>query len=206
AQAICNLVLEKELPLSLSALVAETYSLYEGKFPLAKALDTVSAEIMDFFRQRLRFTLTEAGITYDVIEAVLAAGIDQPAEVGKRAHALTAFRKAEDFGALLTAYTRAANLAQKGEGGEVREAMLTEQAERDLWAGILLARQGIATAGDDYAAAFQVMADLRPAVDAFFDALMVMAEDPEIRRTRLALLAAVVALMDGIADLSKIVA
>ncbi len=84
--------------------------------------------------------------------------------------------------------------------------MLTEQAERDLWAGILLARQGIAAAGDDYAAAFQVMADLRPAVDAFFDALMVMAEDPEIRRTRLALLSAVVALMDGIADLSKIVA
>ena len=206
AQAICNLALEKELPLSLTALVAETYSLYEGKFPLAKALDTVQAEIMDFFRQRLRFTLTEAGITYDVIEAVLAAGIDQPAEVGKRALALAAFRQQEDFAALLTAYIRAANLAQKGEGGVVREAMFTEQAERDLWAGIQQARQEIAAAGDDYAAAFQVMADLRPAVDAFFDALMVMAEDPEIRRTRLALLAAVVALMNGIADLSKIVA
>ena len=206
AQAICNLALEKELPLSLSALVAETYRLYQGKFPLAKALDTVQAEIMDFFRQRLRFTLTEMGITYDVIEAVLAAGIDQPAEVGKRALALAAFRQQEDFAALLTAYIRAANLAQKGEGGVVREDMFTEQAERDLWAGIQQARQEIAAAGDDYASAFQVMAGLRPAVDAFFDAVMVMAEDPAIRRTRLALLGSVVALMDGIADLSKIVA
>jgi glycyl-tRNA synthetase beta chain len=190
----------------LSALVAETYRLYQGKFPLAKALDTVQAEIMDFFRQRLRFTLTEMGITYDVIEAVLAAGIDQPAEVGKRALALAAFRQQEDFAALLTAYIRAANLAQKGEGGVVREDMFTEQAERDLWAGIQQARQEIAAAGDDYASAFQVMAGLRPAVDAFFDAVMVMAEDPAIRRTRLALLGSVVALMDGIADLSKIVA
>jgi glycyl-tRNA synthetase beta chain len=205
AQAICALALEKKLPLSLPALIAETYSLYAVKFPLAKTLDIVQREIMDFFRQRLHFTLTEAGITYDVIEAVLAAGIDRPAEVGKRALALAAFRREEDFAALLTAYTRAANLAQKGEGGEVREEMLTERAERDLWAGILQARQGIAAAGDDYASAFQVMANLRPAVDAFFDAVMVMAEDPEIRRTRLALLAAVAALMDGIADLSKIV-
>jgi glycyl-tRNA synthetase beta chain len=205
AQAICNLALEKELPLSLSALIAETYSLYAGKFAITKTLESVQAEIMDFFRQRLRFTLTEAGITYDVIEAVLAAGIDRPAEVGKRALALAAFRQQENFAALLTAYTRAANLAQKGEGGEVREDMLSEQAEKELWAGILQARQGIAASGDDYASAFKVMAGLRPAVDAFFDAVMVMAEDPEVRGTRLALLSAVVALMDGIADLSKIV-
>jgi glycyl-tRNA synthetase beta chain len=153
----------------------------------------------------LRFILGEEGISYDVIDAVVSAGIDRPAEVSKRARALTAFRQDESFGALLTVYTRAANLAQKGDGSPLREDLLTEPAEKELWASILQACQGIAAAGDDYAAAFQVMANLRPAVDAFFDAVMVMVEDPDIRRARLALLGEVVALMEGIADLSKIV-
>ncbi|HPZ22663.1 MAG TPA: glycine--tRNA ligase subunit beta [Bacillota bacterium] len=205
AQGICTMALEKELSLSLSALVAEAYRLYEEQFPLAKTAEILQEECRDFFRQRLRFILGEEGISYDVIDAVVSAGIDRPAEVSKRARALTAFRQDESFGALLTVYTRAANLAQKGDGSPLREDLLTEPAEKELWASILQARQGIAAASGDYAAAFQVMANLRPAVDAFFDAVMVMVEDPDIRRARLALLGEVVALMEGIADLSKIV-
>lgn len=205
AQAICLIAMEGKLPLSLSALVEQVYKLYADNFQLDRTLAQVQGDVRDFFAQRLRFLLSEAGVSYDVIDAVLTAGHDIPAEVSKRAMALTAFRKQADFGALLTAYTRAANLAQKGQGGEVRTDMLREQAERDLWSGILQARERIAAAGDDYGTAFQTIARLRPAVDSFFDAVMVMAEDPEIRQTRLALLAAVVALMDGIADLGKIV-
>lgn len=205
AQAICLIAMEGKLPLSLSALVEQAYKLYADNFQLDRTLAQVQGDVRDFFAQRLRFLLSEAGVSYDVIDAVLTAGHDIPAEVSKRAMALTAFRKQADFGALLTAYTRAANLAQKGQGGEVRTDMLREQAERDLWSGILQARERIAAAGDDYGTAFQTIARLRPAVDSFFDAVMVMAEDPEIRQTRLALLAAVVALMDGIAALGKIV-
>ncbi|MGI6366442.1 MAG: glycine--tRNA ligase subunit beta [Bacillota bacterium] len=205
AQGICHMAMEKELSLSLSALAERVYRSYEEKFSLERSLDQVRADVLDFFAQRLRFLLGEAGVTYDVIEAVLAAGIDKPAQVKKRALALTDFRRQENFGALLTAYTRAANLAQKGEGGEVKAESFQDPAETRLWREVQAARQGIAAAGADYAAAFQVMADLRPAVDAFFDAVMVMAEEPELRRNRLALLSAVVALMDGIADLSRIV-
>lgn len=205
AQAICLIAMEGSLPLSLSALVQEAYGLYRDEFQLEQSMEQVQLNCKGFFGHRMRFLLSEAGVSYDVLDAVLAAGVDQPAQVKQRALALTAFREAEGFGALLTAYTRAANLAQKGEGGQVREAMLLEPAEKDLWAGIQHAQGKIALAGADYAAAFQAMADLRPAVDAFFDAVMVMAEDQEVRRTRLALLAAVVDLMEGIADLSKIV-
>jgi len=205
AQAICLLAMEGDLPLSLPVLVERSYILYQKKFQLDKTLDQVQGDVKEFFKQRLRFLLSEAGVSYDVIDAVLSAGIDQPVDVGKRALALAAFRKHEDLGALLTAYTRAANLAQKGGGGAIRPEFFREQAEADLWTGIQTARERIATIGDDYATAFQVMADLRPAVDAFFEAVMVMAEDPNVRQTRLALLAAVVSLMDGIADLSKIV-
>ena len=205
AQAICLIAMEGMLPLALPDLVEHSYNLYQQKFQLDRTLDQVQHDIGEFFKQRLRFLLGEAGVSYDVIDAVLAAGVDQPADVGKRALALTAFRQQEDLAALLTAYTRAANLAQKGEGGTVREEFLLENADKDLWAGIQNSRQRIQAAGDDYAAAFQVMADLRPSVDTFFEAVMVMADDQELRQTRLAMLTAVVSLMDGIADLSKIV-
>lgn len=203
AQAICNLTLAKGLPLSLSALFSETYQLYARQFSPAKGRDNLLMEIMDFFRQRLHYILSEE-TSYDVLEAVLAAGFDQPWEVGKRAQALTAFRQENDFDALLTAYTRAANLALKSDS-LVREENLDQPAEKALWAGILLARQQIAAAPGDYAAALAALARLRPLIDAFFTDLLVMVEEPEIRQTRLALLQAVVALMADIADLSKIV-
>lgn len=205
AQAICLIVMDGSLPLSLTALVEQAYNSYASRFQLERNLDQVQEDVREFFAQRLRFLLGEAGASYDVIDAVLAAGFDQPAEVGKRAQALARFRKQADFGALLTAYTRAANLAQKGEGGDVRPELFQEQAETGLWKGIQAAQESITAAGDDYAAAFQAMADLRPAVDAFFEAVMVMAEDMAVRSNRLALLTSVVALMENIADLSKIV-
>lgn len=205
AQGICLIATEKELPLSLSAFVRQVYQSYGEKFSLERSLPQVQKDTGDFFTQRLRFLLAETGVGYSTIDAVLAAGIDQPAEVGKRALALDSFRRRTDFAALLTAFTRAANLAQKGEEGEVDADLFQEQAERGLWSQIQSARQDITAAGTDYTAIFLTMAGLRPAVDAFFDAVMVMDEVPEIRRNRLALLSAVVALMEGIADLGKIV-
>ena len=205
AQGFCLMAMEGQLSLSLSALVEQIYLCYEEKYTLERSLDQLQDDVRDFFAQRLRFLLGEKGISYDVLDAVLTAGIDQPAQVRQRALALTAFRDQADFAALLTAYTRAANLASKGDGGEVIADYFEDPAEAQLWTGIQSARRGIAAAGTDYIAIFQVMADLRPAIDTFFDAVMVMAEAADIRRNRLALLAAVVALMDGIANLSKIV-
>ena len=205
AQAICNLALEREPGLSLSGFIEIAYRVYASKFPLTKSLDTLKAEVGEFFRQRLHFLISETGVSYDTIEAVLAAGFDKLGEVGKRAQALAAFRREEGFSALLTAYTRAANLAQKGDQVPIREELLADPAEKHLWAGIIEARKGIAAAGGDYAASFKALAALRPTVDNFFDAVLVMAEDRDIRALRLALLGEIVALMDGIADLSKIV-
>lgn len=205
AQAVVNIILEKELPLSLTPFINESHRLYQEQFPLAKNSVVLLAEVLDFFGQRLRFSLSEGGISYDVIDAVLAAGFDQPREVVKRARALRAFRGEADFAALLTAYTRAANLAGKGGGQPLRQELLVEPAEQDLLLGIGRARQDIAAAGGDYANAFRALAQLRPRVDAFFDAVLVMDPDLEIRAARLALLTGVVALLDGIADLAKIV-
>lgn len=205
AQAICSLALEKNLDLSLEALVKAGYQFYREQIAPAKEEETLVTELMSFFRQRLGHILREDKVEYDVIEAVLAAGFKEPAAVARRAGALSAFRREEGFDALLTAYTRAANLAQKDLGGKVRPDLFGDRAERDLWQQVAGAREKIAAAGGDYRVILQIMAELRPAVDSFFDAVMVMAEDESLRENRLALLSAVVALMDGVADLSKIV-
>ena len=205
AQGICLIAMDGELPLSLSALGREAYAAYREQFALDASQEQVEQAMADFFAQRLRYLLGEAGVSYDVIDAVLAAGFDRPAQVLMRARALTEFRRHADFEALLTAYTRAANLAGKGEGGPVCPELFSDPAEGALWQAVQKAAADRAAAGSDFGAVLQIMADLRPAVDAFFDAVLVMAEDAEVRRNRLALLAAVTALMDGVADLSKIV-
>lgn len=205
AQAICSLAIATALPLSLKALVGASYNLYQEQFPPAKEEAALTAELMVFFRQRLQHILREQQVEYDVIDAVLAAGFAQPAAVAKRAAALTSFRQQQEFGALLTAYSRAANLAQKSSQTPVDEELLKERAEKDLWQEILRAREKIAARAEDYPAVLQVMADLRPAVDVFFDDVLVMVEEPTVRENRLGLLGAVAALMEGVADLSKIV-
>lgn len=205
AQAICTIAIEKQLALSLPPLVAEVYRLYAAQFAPAKSLAVLQGEALDFFAQRLQYSLSEAGVSYDVIAAVLSAGAEEPLAASRRARALAAFRQEQGFAALLTAYSRAANLAEKVADAAVAEQRLAEPAEKELWAGVLLARAKIAAAGSDYLAAFRALADLRPAVDRFFDELLVMADDPVVRSLRLALLASVADLMSGIADLGKIV-
>ncbi|QGG47885.1 glycine--tRNA ligase subunit beta [Heliorestis convoluta] len=205
AQALCLIAMKKDLPLSLAELFKKSYELYSEKVELSRTMPDVLADLLDFFYQRLRFLLSEEGFRYDVIEAVLEAGIDKPAEVYKRAYALASFREEEAFGALLTTYTRAANLAKKGNEKAISSALLQEQVEKDLYEALVKAQQKIKEAEGDYALVLSVVAQLRKPLDAFFDNVMVMVEDEAIRDNRLALLKAVDALMDGIADLKKIV-
>ncbi|MCW2278150.1 glycyl-tRNA synthetase beta chain [Heliophilum fasciatum] len=205
ALGICQILIQQQLPLSLSAAIAKAYELYADAITLKRTAAEVQADLADFFQQRLRFLLTEKGVRYDVIDAVLASGADVPTDVVARAEALTGFRQAPAFAALTAAYTRAANLVKKGGSGEVNVACFQESVEGNLWSAVQKAQAAVAAAGQDYSAALRAIAEVRPAVDAFFDGVMVMAEDATIRQNRLALLGAVVGLTGGIADLSKIV-
>ncbi|KAB2952273.1 glycine--tRNA ligase subunit beta [Heliorestis acidaminivorans] len=205
AQALCLIAMKKDLSLSLSELFKKSYELYSEKVELSRNVPEVLADLLDFFYQRLRFLLSEEAIRYDVIDAVLEAGIDKPNEVYKRAKALAEFREEEAFSALLTTYTRAANLAKKGGQKELSKELLQEPVEKTLYEAIMKAQGEIDSAQGDYALALRVMAQLQEPLDAFFDQIMVMVENEQIRENRLALLKAVDALMDGIADLNKIV-
>jgi glycyl-tRNA synthetase beta chain len=153
------------------------------------------------------------GFRYDTVRAVLAAGFDVPADALARTEALEALRGKEDLEALCTAAKRIRNILVKSatasdwQPGEVGEALLKEPQERelhDIYAKVA-AEAGRRRESYDYRGALEEISTLRPAVDGFFDKVLVMAEDPEIRQNRLRLLKKLDELFSGIAHFAEIV-
>jgi glycyl-tRNA synthetase beta chain len=180
---------------------------------------TVAGKVRVFFAERLEFYLREVRAqAYDVVKAVLAAGSSDVRDAVGRADAVTLVRGtstggAGDFVAVSSAFKRMKNiLAQAKEKGiaaglGVDTALLTEPTEKALAERSLeLAhRVDVLRAEKSYAAALEEIATLRPQVDAFFEAVMVMAPDAAVRANRLALLEKVLGDFSGIADFSEIV-
>ena len=166
----------------------------------------VRAEVVDFFVTRTKVMLRDAGVEADTIDAVLAAGIEEPAVIGQRAHALEDARAndAETFDNLATAYARANNLRKPELGIAVDEGLLTEP-ERPLAAAVAQAEGTVAAAleADSFAAALSELAALRAPIDGFFADVMVMDEDPALRDNRLRLLNRFVAVFANVADFGK---
>jgi glycyl-tRNA synthetase beta chain len=181
----------------------------------ASASEAVRMKVEIFFAERLEFYLREAkGQAYDVVKAVLASGANDVRDAVARAEAVTSVRASEDFSAISAAFKRMKNiLAQAQEkgivaGSVVDVSLLRDAAERKLAedSAAVAAKVKQLAAVKDYRAALEVAASLRGAVDAFFDAVMVMTTEEEIRANRLALLDRVLKDFSGIADFSEIVA
>jgi glycyl-tRNA synthetase beta chain len=199
ANGIVKTLAESDVPLLLSEIVSA-----------AKA----PAKTIEFFAERLEFYLREArGQAYDVVKAVLAAGADDVRDAVSRAEAVTAVRGSEDFTAVSAAFKRMKNiLAQAAEKGSaaaehVDAVLLVEPTEQALAARsseVALQVSGL-HAKKNYKAVLEAIATLRPEVNAFFDAVMVMAPDEAVRVNRLALLTKVLRDFSGIADFSEIV-
>ncbi|HET7083266.1 MAG TPA: glycine--tRNA ligase subunit beta [Rhizomicrobium sp.] len=174
----------------------------------------VSDELLSFFADRLKVALKEKGVRHDLIDAVFSNGHeDDLVRLVARVEALQSFLKSDDGANLLAGYKRAANILKAEEkkdgktfSGEVTEKLLSEPAEKALFAALTQAKGKIATAleKEDFAAAMQQMAGLRPPVDAFFEAVKVNADDKAVRENRLNLLASLRATLHQVADFSKI--
>jgi glycyl-tRNA synthetase beta chain len=176
--------------------------------------EAVRMRVEIFFAERLEFYLREAkGQAYDVVKAVLAAGANDVRDAVARAEAVTAVRGSEDFAAVSAAFKRMKNIlaqaAEKGiaAGGNVEAGLLREPSEQALAERSTAVAEQVKLLSADrgYRAALEAVATLRGPVDAFFDAVMVMAPEPEIRANRLALLRRVLKDFSGIADFSEIV-
>jgi glycyl-tRNA synthetase beta chain len=207
AIGILRILADRGYHLSLASAVEETLNALSG-VRLAQDRAVVAESVLDFFRGRLRAQWGEEADA-DVVEAVLAAGFDDVVDARKRLDALAEVKRRPDFLALAVAFKRVANIQEKGRGGaggRVEPALLAEGAERALLAEVERV-EGEAAAGRaarDWAAVLRSVATLGPAVDRFFDEVLVMAEDPSLRANRLALVRRVAALFGDVADFRKI--
>ena len=215
ANGIVKTIAEHKLPFRLSEIMADARIRYKGSEAEKKFSNTAYSEsVRGFFRERLEFYLKDAcGYTYDVISAVLAVDSDDVVDAAARAEAVSKVRGSADFESISSAFKRMKNILRQAAENTKLIAMrvdplgLHEESEKELAA---LIPQTVATvekrrAARDYEGALLEIAKLRPAIDMFFDKVMVMVDDDNLRANRLALLQTVVKEFSTIADFSEIV-
>ena len=202
ANGIVKIIAESdELPMKLSDVVA-------AAIPVGANNDLVLA----FLRERLNFYLKDfRRFSYDVVNAVLAAGADDVLDVVDRAEALSAARESADFAAISAAFKRIKNILRQAEEkgfalGSAKDVTLSAEAQQLSDAAAALAPE-VAKLREErnYSQALAAIATLRPVVDAFFDKVMVLDPDESVRGANLGLIASVLSGFSGIADFSEIV-
>ena len=203
ALGVIRMLMEVPVPITLERLVAIAVPVFAGQ------IEDPSAALQAFLRERLAGNLREQGYGAREVEAVLSRPPDRLGDLQKRLAAVRMFLQLPEAAALAAANKRVGNILRKsaGESGAgVRAELLAEPAERALHAALLAAapQADAAFARGDYAASLQALAALKAPVDAFFDDVMVNAEDPAVRANRLALLAALHAAMNRVADLASL--
>jgi glycyl-tRNA synthetase beta chain len=202
ALGVIRMLIEKDLPLNLADAVAIAVPAFGDK------ITDASGALTDFIYDRLAGSLREQGFSAQEVDAVMALRPQRLAEVSQRLNAVRTFAALPEAPALAAANKRIGNILKKseGEGAAVDASLLAEAAEKDLYAAMqatVPAANAQFDAGD-HTASLQALAALRAPVDAFFDGVMVNAEDPKLKANRLGLLKSLHEAMNRVADLSRL--
>ena len=203
ALGVIRILIEKNLPLDLPAVI-------EAVLPAFGELISNPAEhLLVFFSDRLAVSLREQGYSAQEVDAVLALQPARLGEVPRRLAAVRAFAALPESTALAAANKRVGNILKKADAAveaKVDAALLKEAAEQALYAALQTVAPAAQTAFEqgDYTASLQALAALRTPVDAFFDSVMVNADDAALKANRLGLLASLHQAMNQVADLSRL--
>jgi len=209
ALGVLRMLIEKRLPLSISELLADAVA----QFTSVPNFKNPSQEVTAFFMDRLRGILREKGFTPNEIEAVVAQNPDRLDDIVQRLEAVQAFAALPESSSLAAANKRITNILKKNEealaqAGTVNPALLQDTAEKNLAAAVTRVQPEVdaAFAAGDFTGTLKTLAQLRDDVDAFFNDVMVMADDIALRNNRLALLSSLHGMMNRVADISKLAA
>ncbi|WP_426319232.1 glycine--tRNA ligase subunit beta [Pseudoduganella sp. R-43] len=209
ALGVLRMLVEKRLPLSVSALLGDA----AAQFVAVPNFKDPTAEVTAFMMDRLRGMLRERGFSVKEIEAVVAQNPDRLDDIVQRLEAVQAFAALPESVSLAGANKRITNILKKNEealaqAGTVRADLLQDAAEKALHAamGRVAPEVDTAWAKGDFSATLKTLAQLKEEVDAFFNDVMVMAEDIALRNNRLALLSSLHGMMNRVADISKLAA
>jgi glycyl-tRNA synthetase beta chain len=202
ALGVVRMLVEKALPLHLDTLIHSAAKVFRDK------ITDPTVPLADFIYDRLAGGLREQGFSAQEVDAVLALRPDRLADVAQRLQAVRAFAALPEAPALAAANKRIGNILKKSEGAgaAVQETLLVEPAEKALFATM---QSTVPTADQqfeagDYTASLQTLAALRDPVDAFFDGVMVNADDAALKANRLGLLQQLHSAMNRVADLSRL--
>ncbi len=202
-----RIILEHDLQLPLGPLLSKAIAAQNVEGAGHQA-DTVAIDLLSFIIDRLQVYLRDAGLRHDIVAASLLDGADNIVDIVARGQALTDFVMTEDGKNLLAAHNRATGILQKSKSdAAIDVTYLQEQAEKDLYAAL----QNVGDNGADMQTpeALQkylvTLSALRAPVDAFFDKVLVNADDAKLKANRLALLHSLIVLMERAGKLSQIV-
>jgi glycyl-tRNA synthetase beta chain len=205
AHGVCRIILDRKLVFSLGHLLEKAISAY------GQILEKPKAEIIEycrvFFGQRLRFIYNSLGFRYDLVEAALGAGWDPINSSYLRLKALASLQKSPHFEPFVLMAKRVNNIIRGLPAYEVNPDLLAEKEEQELWSlfGIIRDNALPLVEAGDFAGAQNMIFKLQVPLNAFFDKILVMAEDKKVRQNRLALLQAISQLLVEIADFSQVV-
>lgn len=207
AAGVVQIILEHQLPVLLSDIFNISLDTHEELRGLKRGRDEIMKDLMDFFGLRVKKTLSD-NLRYDVVDSVIAAGYDDVVSVVARGNALmSAVNEQGDFKTTVESFGRVSNLAAKATGEAVRSDLLQEAEEQRLYE----AWKSVSSSYNDLlnqrnaAEALALISGLKDSITAFFDKVMVMAEDEAVRINRLALLSAIDHDLKLFADFGKLV-
>ena len=208
AIGIINIVLDKNYHLSINGLVrASIAAIVDQAHGKARdSQDNILTEVSGFFKERFRNIMISDGFPQDVVDAAISAEFDDIVEVKRRIEALSEFRKAPDFDSLGIAFKRVVNIVKGQPKGEVSDRLFVEPVERELYLSFIDTREKVGgkMSERNYPEALAVMKTLKEPVDKFFEHVLVMDENADLRKNRLSLLWEIRELFFRIADFSKL--
>ncbi len=213
ALGVIRMLVEKDIPIDLNRLISYGSKSFDSWLDKLSADEQLAVgfngeKLSDFVFDRFAGSLREQGCSAQEVDAVLTLKPQRLGDVTKRLAAVRAFAALPEAPALAAANKRISNILKKAEGVQatVNEALLTEPAEIALHKAMsdVVPKANTQFEAGDYTASLQTLAALRAPVDAFFEGVMVNADDSQVRANRLGLLATLHAAMNRVADLSKL--
>jgi glycyl-tRNA synthetase beta chain len=209
ALGVVRMLIEKRIPVDVRDILETANAAFSDALPrseLVGAKDLVNVE--SFVFERVASYLKEKGVGANDVDAVLSLEPQRLSEVALRLNAVRAFAALPEAPSLAAANKRIGNILKKSEatGTGINEALLVESAEQDLFTAMMetVPQANARFESGDYAGSLQSLAALRAPVDAFFDGVMVNAEDPALKANRLGLLKQLHEAMNRVADLSRL--
>ncbi len=211
AFGIIQTVLDQNMALSLTACIDESLALFAAKPRSGSPEKKPAVLVYEFLKSRMAHLLEGEGVPRDLVAAVLSVSGDNICDVWKRAHALHRLKAAPDFEPIAVAFKRVVNIIRKADvkdlsDGAVEPSCFADASENELYRKAQQVGQIVdeCISNGQIDAAFSEIAGMRPVVDLFFDKVLVMAEDPAVRKNRLALLKEISDIFAKLVDFSKI--